>query len=177
MTLSLSGKKIGNSHSLVGLTTNNNKISYELKLLKINILNKLLIPLISNKWDILYENICLLDNIKEKINYYENRYIDDLTIYKEIIKAIEVIYFEHKQLEKLEKQVYGTENVSTMYYKTSLIKLKPEYEIYNVIIGKPDKNKKEKYNDLIINDIKFLLKDNNIVFNKIREFIINKYYK
>ena len=171
MTLSLSGKKNVNLHSLSGLNINNNKLLTELKMLKINILNNLIIPLISNKWDILHENICLLDNIKEKIQCYDNR--EDLIIYKEIIKAIEVIYLEHKQLEKLEQQVYGSENVSTMYYKTSLIKLKPEYEIYNVIIGKP--NKKEKYNDLIISDIKLLLKNNNIVFNTIREFIINKY--
>ena len=175
MTLSLSGKRTINYQSLRGLNTNNYIISPELKVLKINILNNLLIPLISNKWDILYENICLLDNIKERIRFYDNKNMEDLTIYKEIIKAIEVIYFEHKQLEKLEQQVYGAENVSTMHYKTSLIKLKPEYEIYNVIMGKPDKYKKEKYNDLIISDIKLLLRNNNIVFNTIREFIINKY--
>jgi hypothetical protein len=168
-SLSLTGKNTYNTPSLSGLNNTSNE-SNDIKMLKINILNKLLIPLISNQWDILYENICLLENIKNKINDTE-----DMLIYKEIIKAIETIFFEHKQLETLEQKVYGSADMSTMIYKTSLIRLKPEYEIYNVIIGKPDKYKKEKYNQLIIDDIKLLLTNENIDFDKIRNFIIKKY--
>jgi len=60
-------------------------------------------------------------------------------------------------------------------YKTTMIRLKPEYEIYDNIIGKPKREKNESYNELIIKDIQLLLKNENITFNKIKDIILNKY--
>ena len=56
-----------------------------------------------------------------------------------------------------------------------MIKLKPEYEIYNLIFGRPEKIKNQMYDELIINDISNLLFINDINFNKIKNYINNKY--
>ena len=70
----------------------------------------------------------------------------------------------------------STMNLSTMIYKTStLLKLKPEYEIYDLILGKPDKKLKQKYNDEIITCIEKLLCIDNINFNKIKNTVTQKF--
>ena len=56
-----------------------------------------------------------------------------------------------------------------------MIKLKPEYELYDNILGKPLKSKKQKYNDDIINDLQKWMTMDNITYEKIKEFIENKY--
>jgi len=178
-TLSLSGKKTYNTLNISGkqLFLGQSKISEEIKNFKISILNNLILPLITKDWNTLYENIISLDKLKKKIDsYYDNYKLDDLLIYKETINAIELVIYEHKELESLEKKIYGdTTNLSTMIYKTAMIKLKPEYEIYNLILGKPNKKQDEIYIEAIIKDIEKLLLLENINFNKIKEFITKKY--
>ena len=176
--ISLTGNNSYNPINLTGaILTREKNIPADIKKIKILILNNLLIPLISKEWKTLNENLFCLEKAKKKINYYYDTYkLDDLLIYKEIIKAFEYFISEHQQLEDLERKIYGTnETVSTMIYKTTMIRLKPEYEIYNIIIGKPDRRKNEKYNEIIIKDIERLLRNDNINFNKIREIITNKY--
>jgi hypothetical protein len=56
-----------------------------------------------------------------------------------------------------------------------MVRLKPEYEIYDVILGKPDRKLNEKYNEDIIKDIERLLSNDNINFNIIKEIINKKY--
>jgi hypothetical protein len=178
-TLSLSGKKTYNTLNISGkqLFLGQSKISEEINNFKISILNNFIFPLLSKDWQSLNENIYSLDKLKKNLDiYYDNYKLDDLIIYKEVINAIEYIVFEHKELESLEKKIYGeTTNLSTMIYKTVMIKLKPEYEIYNLILGKPNKALNEIYVEEIIKDIEKLLLQDNISFNKIKEFISKKY--
>ena len=182
-TLSLTGKKKQNILNLAGdRTTNESIISIEIKQIKILILNSLVIPLLSKQWETLNQNLICLDKVKRKINnYYEKYKLDDLLIYKELIKAIEIIMCEHKQLEDLENKLYNPTrkssslNFSTMIYKTSMIKLKPEYEIYNLILGNPNVKLQEKYNEEIIKTIEQLLSVDNITFNAIKEVVTKKY--
>ena len=84
--------------------------------------------------------------------------------------------YEHQQLEDLEKKMYGKPNdLLTIIYKTSMIRLKPEYEIYNILLGQPEKKYNQIYNEIIINDIANLLLLDNMNFKKIKEYINNKY--
>ena len=54
---------------------------------------------------------------------------------------IEIALNEHNQLFDLEKEKYSNKKDSTsIIYKTKMIRLKAEYEIYNIIYGKPKKN-------------------------------------
>ena len=65
-----------------------------------------------------------------------------------------------------------SDDITTIFYKTCYVKLKPEYEIYNLILGKPKKN--EKYDLINIQKIGSLLKKDNISFQQIKKIIENK---
>jgi CxxC motif-containing protein len=84
-------------------------------------------------------------------------------IYRDLLNILEILIGEHIQLEDIERKMYGSsensENLSQMMYKTTMIRLKPEYEIYDNIIGKPKREKNESYNEIIIKDIQVLLND------------------
>lgn len=176
-TLSLMGKNNYNLNNLGGKSFSQKELPYEVNKSKIYIMNHIIFPLVSRQWKKLQENLYCLDNIKKKMDtfyhYYKN---DDLFIYREIINALEVILSEHMQLEELEKSVYGTsKDLSTMIYKTALVKLKPEYEIYDIVFGRPLRNKNEDYKEHIIEEIQKLLTSHEITFDKIRIYLTNKY--
>jgi len=176
-TVSLSGKSEYRLNNLSGKSFSQKELPYEVNRSKIYIMNHIIFPLVSRQWKKLQENLYCLDNIKKKIDtfyhYYKN---DDLFIYREIISALEVILSEHMQLEELEKSVYGTsKDLSTMIYKTALVKLKPEYEIYDILFGRPLRNKNEEYKQYIIDEIQQLLTNPDITFDKIRIYLTNKY--
>jgi hypothetical protein len=176
-SVSLSGKTQYMLNNLSGKSFSQKELPYEVNKSKIYIMNHIIFPLVSRQWKKLQENLYCLDNIKKKIDtfyhYYKN---DDLFIYREIINALEVILSEHMQLEELEKSVYGSsKDLSTMIYKTALVKLKPEYEIYDIIFGRPLRSKNEEYKQIIIDEIQKLLTSHDITFDKIRIYLTNKY--
>ena len=178
-SLSLTGKTTYNEIHLSGKKMSGNiDIPRDIKNIKIQILNNILLPLISKKWKTLKENYICLHNLKQKINsYYEIYKLDDLLIYKEILNSFESVIDEHVQLEKLEKKLYATEDNSVFsgIYKTTPIRLKPEYEIYDLVLGKPNRNNNEKYDIIIITEIELLLKKTDINFGIIQQFLLNKY--
>jgi hypothetical protein len=100
-----------------------------------------------------------------------------MKIYKELINAFEAILLEHQQLEELEKTIYGgdSKDVTTMIYRTAMIRLKPEYEIYDILYGKPKRSENEEYNMVIVEYIERLLKIEGITFHKIKEYALIKY--
>jgi hypothetical protein len=153
------------------------KLPEDINKLKTKIINNIILPLLSKQWDVLKENLYCLDSLKKKLDYYYKTHkIYDLFLYKELLLAFEVIISEHTELEELEKKIYGSKtDLTTMVFKTTMIKLKPEYEIYGIIYGKPDKNLNQKYNEYIIRDIELLLRNDSITFQKIKEYILLKY--
>ena len=69
--------------------------------------------------------------------------------------------------------MYDKNTVISMVYKTTKIKILPEYELYNSIIGKPTKQK--PYDDKIINDIRLLMLKPNITYDTISEYLYKQY--
>jgi hypothetical protein len=53
-----------------------------------------------------------------------------------------------------------------------MIKLKPEYELYDAIFGKPKRENNQIYNDSIIEMIQQLLTRENMTFQKIKEVLL-----
>ena len=93
-----------------------------------------------------------------------------------MLKIIKILFNTNDLLIDLEdktKSKYDKNNIINMVYKTTKIQILPEYEIYNSIIGKP--NKKEPYNENIINDIKIMISKENITYDKIEEYLLKKY--
>ena len=179
---SLSGKNVAfNSHNLSGGSSYNKKnvISTEMKNLKIQLLNNYLIPIFSQQWDILYENLFFVNKMRKQIHAYHTFYkTDDFVLYLDLIDLLEVVIDKHKLLEDMEKKITGTskEEVVSMIFKTTAIKLLPEYELYDNLIGKPKREYKEKYNEEIIGDIKDLLRKPDINYLKMKMIIENKYF-
>lgn len=176
MPQTLCGKTVFQSNNLLGKTDNSHKgIPLEITNLKIKIMNNIIFPLISKKWKQLHENMFFLENMKEKLdNYYKLYKMDDLLLYKDIVAAFELIFNEHRQLEDLEKQVYSskTGDFTSIIYKTTTIKLKPEYEIYDAIFGKPKRDKNQTYNDSAVIFIRRALTQENITFKKIKDNVL-----
>jgi len=184
MTNSLSGKHIKNRTSLTGRFNGNNQnnqstLQMDLKVIKINILNNLIIPLNLYKWDVLYKNILLFDNIKKQLQISYSVYkLEDYFIYNNIIKAVELIINEHKKLDKIENKIHTEkQQLLSAVYNLPNITLRPEYEIYNIILGKPNRVLNEKYDQAILGDIERFLFINNATFQQIEQFIQNKYKK
>ena len=183
MVSCLSGKDSINKLNLTGKTnTYISNIPFEIKKLKIRIMNTLILPLISKQWINMKKNMFLLDSFKQKIDYYYNSYkLEEILLYKDILQLCEVFIAQSNQLEEIEKKIYSSSNLKesdkniSLIYQTTMIKLKPEYELYDNILGKPLKSKKQKYNDDIINDLQKWMTMDNITYEKIKEFIENKY--
>jgi hypothetical protein len=173
-TLSISGKNVSNIN-IMGKNQNKNDLPEEIRILKKNIINKILLPIASKQWKKIEENMFSFEKIAKQIDKHSHEE-EDLLVYKDILKALEQVVYEHKQLEELEKTMYGSaSDISTLIYKTTMIRLKPEYEIYDAIFKKPSKSKGEKYNEEIIQDIERSLEIENIDFDRIKEIITRKY--
>jgi hypothetical protein len=170
----------GNQLNLLGKNSynyNHNSSSTNLKIkkLKERILNNYLIPLVSKQWTILKENIYFIDEIQNKIKYHTDIYkTDELVTYSDMLKVFKVLIEKQKLLEDYDQNINGNRDpneIMTMVFKTSMIKLLPEYEIYDSIFGKPKRELNEKYDDNIINKIRELLKEDDITYRKIKDYV------
>jgi hypothetical protein len=179
MNSSLSGK-ISFPNNLTGKSKNViSGIPLEIKQLKIRIFNIYILPLLSKKWKTVKENLFLLDQFKNKVDFYYQCYKnDDILVYKDLLNIFDVFVQQQVQLEDMEQKVYGNgqkDQVASMVYRTTMIKLKPEYELYDNILGKPKREKKEVYRQDIIDDITKYMILENINYQKIYEYITKKY--
>ena len=78
-------------------------------------------------------------------------------------------------VESQQKMKRDPNEVVSMIYNTSMIRLLPEYEIYNSIFGRPKRETNESYNELAIIDIKKCIQLENTTFQKIKDYIEHKY--
>lgn len=176
--------------NLTGFTEHNNYInlkgpidttvvkpSIKLINLKKYILANYVIPLYSEQWDIINKNKFLINETIDKLNLYYKLYkLDEIIVFLELLKIIKILIDKQDLLTDLEyknNKTYEKNNIINMVYKISKIKILPEYEIYNMIIGKPNKN--EYYDNNIISDIKMLIKSEFITYDKMNTYILNKY--
>lgn len=156
---------------------NNSSSNIKIQRLKERVLNNYLVPLVSKQWNTLKENIYFIDEIQNKIQYNINTFKHDgqeLIPYKEMLKVFKVLIEKQKLIEDYDKINNGNRDpneIMTMVFKTSMIKLLPEYEIYDSIFGKPKRELNEKYDDEIVEKIKDLLKEDDITYTKIKTYL------
>ena len=189
MVSNLSGKSKNNQNNLTGKYNTekcfNNfkkhifKIPTEIQQFKIQIINSFLLPLYSKRWQYLKENFFLIESFKQKIHYLYNKYkSDEIILYFDMINLCEILVDNFVKLEMEEKlnMTNKVEQLSvSLVYKTAMIKLKPEYELYDSIRGKPQRSNNEEYNEDIIEDIQKLMVMDNINYELIKSFIDKKY--
>ncbi len=163
---SLTGKIINNNHNLRG-----NSIIKESKVIndkiKTQIVDYLILPILNEDWVTLNNNSFQINLLKNKINKSSSK---DRVMYTNILDMIQIILNEHNQLSDLEKKTYTSDKeISSIVYKTKMIRLKAEYEIYNLIFGAP--NETEIYDNLKLDTIRKLLLKENITFEKIKNTV------
>ena len=180
MTHNLTGCNKINKITLTGKNDRMyNKTSYKIKLLKDNIINTYLVPLFSKQWDILNENVFFIDHYLQQLTaFYKTYKLDELLVYIELLKILKLLLDKHNLLidvESQHKMKRDPNEVVSMIYNTSMIRLLPEYEIYNSIFGRPKRENNESYNELAIMDIKKCIQLENTTFQKIKDYIEQKY--
>jgi hypothetical protein len=177
MTINLTGKNERNEINLTGKIDNRTSPNYKINKLKKYILTNYIIPLYSEQWQIINNNKLLIDETINQINIYYKLYkLDDLALFLELLKVFKILIDKNDMLNDLKdksKREFDKNSIISMVYKTTKIRILPEYELYNSILGKP--NKKTPYNDAIINDIKTLMTRPNITYDAINEYVHNKY--
>ena len=177
MSINLTGTNKYNEMNLTGKNVYHNNVSLTLNNLKKHVLTNYIIPLYSEQWDIINKNVLLIDETIKKINkYYRTYKLDELNFILELLKILKLVLAKNElilDLEEKTKKNIDKNSIINMVYKTTRIKILPEYEIYNSILGKPERNK--TYNEMIINDIKLLMVKDCITYDKIRDYITNKY--
>ncbi len=171
-TLSLTGKNniptlnlTGKSAYCKGKTT-----PYYVIKFKKYIFDSFITPIMSKQWKILRQNSFNLSNsIKKLQNYYKITNDDSLLLYENMLLIIKNAIDTTDELETLENTLFSAnETLAQLMYKVPRIRLSPPYELYNLIIGKPDKF---SYDKKILDYITDLIKKEYITFNEIEEQI------
>jgi hypothetical protein len=92
------------------------------------------------------------------------------------------LYNKHIEIINLEQQITSENEMNrnttimNLKYKLPFIRLKPEYELYNLIFDtQTDTNGNVDYNENIINDISIQLTKEQYNFKNIKQTILNKY--
>jgi hypothetical protein len=176
-THSLTGRSELNITNLKGKhTTGKTPIYDKITLVKEKILEDYLMPVFTNQMFKLYENAYFIDKIQKKIqDFYDTYKLDELTVYIELLKIIKIMIQNYRTIDEYEQKINAKKmqanDVVSMIFKTSQIRLLPEYELYDSILGKPKKALKEKYDMDIIAVIKQKLSEENISYKKIKEYI------
>lgn len=169
--LTLSGSNQIHPLNLTGkpFSTGNNSMSVDIQFerWKTKLMNRLVIPILQKNWVEIYENIFIVSIFKKEIEQYKNR--KDIEFYRNILTFVERVYNEHEELEHLEKMVYNDGGEGTrMLYKTTMIRIAAEYEIYHSIFGKSES---QEYDEDILGRIRSYMSIDNITYKEIIEKI------
>jgi len=172
--LSLTGKKMCMRNNLAGKTIiEEGGEPTKLKEFKMIMMSKFVIPLIQKKWHVVNENLYRIDIHRKRLDEYCQLYPkSDLELYKYIIHLVSSIYSEHTELADIEKKMYeNVQGAATLAQKTTRIRLRAEYELYNLILGRPTNG--EHYDDLVLGKIKNLLMDESLSVDDIKDRLLH----
>jgi hypothetical protein len=170
---SLTGKKGSNSLNLLGKTqyiTNNTNSPYYITKIKQIIFDRYITPILSKNWKVLKENLFQINDIIKRVDiYYENTKDESLIVYKYMLQVIRDTINTTDELSTLEGKLFDNgKDVAKLTFKVPRIRLKPEMELYTLILGRPVNN---IYDKKILNYISELLKTEYISFSEIKEKI------
>ena len=184
-SLNLKGNYLDNSR----LSGNNNFRLYENKTtnenlnmiqhIKKNIISNIIIHYYRKDFSNLKNHLLLKENYIKQINVICSQNIklknefepyiilmDALENYMNIIKKVN--YLEETNLKK------GKGNINSMIYEFTELKIKTEYEVYNIVFGKPNVKNGENYDSIRIIRIKKLLLNPSMTFSKIEKILKNQ---
>ena len=187
-TLSLTGRNSFNKTSLSGnLYEQKQYVTADVTEF-INTVNNLYItPHSSQNWELLRENMTFIEFVEYRLKtlltvYSDNQTLQNLKLFLNILNDL---YNKHIEIINLEQQITSENEMNrnmtimNLRYKLPFIRLKPEYEIYNLIFDRQtDTNGNvhyTNYNETVINDISIQLTKEQYNFKNIKQNILNKY--
>jgi len=177
-TLTLKGKQLNTNLLRLSGKISQPVIPPDISIMQMNIMNNIVMPLVKSQWNTVQQNLFLIDLLKPRIELYYSIYkFPELLLYKEVLSICNILLNEHIQLLDLEKRHYGStmNNLTNIIYKTAMVKIKPEYSLYNMILGTPKFGEGERYKLEILDEIRILLISPNASYEIIRNNIIKKF--
>ena len=177
MVINLNGSTNNNPLNLTGKSQSIYKsFNSTIDTFKKRIVANYIIPLCSKQWDILNENIFFIDKLLKQAEILDKRFKnDELKIYVNLLNMIKICIEEHNNFTSEEnKNNFNKDDneFTSMIVRMPKIRLLPEYEIYNSILGKPDKLKNESYNNEILSTIKLQMNLPDISYKKIKDTLL-----
>ena len=149
----LSGHKMPKCRRLDGVTAGvSSKRALKLSKVEQRVFDDFVVPLVNEDMDTLRKNLALLLFYREQLEKTSDKsYFTDLIDF--VSKGFELL----EEVDDLQKRINGEDAFGQLYVRTARIRLMPEYEIYNAILGAPRIRKGERYNMEVIGKIKKLL--------------------
>tara|TARA_X000000950_G_C13668244_1_gene558825 strand:+ start:189 stop:719 length:531 start_codon:yes stop_codon:yes gene_type:complete len=144
--------------------------SYQVKRLKRVIFDKFITPLFSNKWEVLEDNYIVIDGLQARIDrYFKETQDPDLKMYRDLLSVVVDMFTKYRYFNSIDPTYSSNKAMAQMIAMLPTVRLKPEYEIYNLILGKPQKN--EFYDDIKLSKISKLIKNENMTIKKIEQLL------
>ena len=138
---------------------------------KTKMMNRLIIPILQKKWTEIYENIFIISIFKKDLEQFSKH--PQIEFYRNILTFVERVYNEHEELEHLEEIMYSNGgDGARMLYKTTMIRIAAEYEIYHSIFGQPESS---EYDPDVLGSIRSYMNIDNISYKEIRQKVENQY--
>jgi len=160
------------SRNMLSLTghhqTASSQTPHHVRRFKTVVFDKFIGPLMRNDWSALEQNYVVIDSLRERVEkYYAETRNEDLKMYSELLKLVIDMFVKNRYFDGLSNAGQDGSNIARVVAMLPAIRLRPEYEVYNLILGEPDED--EYYDDMKIDYIGQLLKDEDMTVDKIRE--------
>ena len=160
--LSLTGIEQLKGNNITGLNNikNNKEVPVYITRLKSNIFDNFIFPLINNNWDTINDNLFMIELLEKKIAKYliTDPNNNQLQFYKDLLHIIKSAHAHYSHVSKLYQKHYksNVKSLGTYIHNLPFIRLKAEYEIYNLIYGVPIKP--NIYDPTILKQIKLIFR-------------------
>ena len=144
---------------------------------KMKMIDAVMIPFMSQDWRVLEENLFLMDIFRDEIDRIAMRNpCADICVYKDLIMAVEVAFEQQQEIKCLETRLYeGRDDATTMVIKMGAIRLKPELEMCDLIMGKPNYKNGAQHDKAMLDEVIVLMKRPRATFANISKYIKSKY--
>ena len=146
---------------------------------KLYIITHFLNPILDKQYDLIKNNYFNFEYIINRLESFKTRENDEEIDF--LVKVMGILQYSTNvriSFDEAKKKLYGADNENRLLVETSRIVLQSQYEIYNILFGRPHKKNAQhtKYNMEIILDIKYILDRNpGILFDEVKEKLASKY--
>ncbi len=176
---SLTGNQQGNQINLLGVSRSQNiggtdinltDDELSLKKIKLYLIDNFVEPLIMRRIENVNFNTYNFSYILQRLNKLKYLDPEEIKVYEKIVIFVQETVSTYNDNKMMTSKLYRNKgNVAHFVNTLPFITLKPHYEIYNSLYGRPEGF---KYNKKILDEIKNVIEGNpGIVFKKVEEIL------